>query len=203
MAFRLYIVPKIGTGTKTDPFRPKYMTDGTLPVNEVWSSIDYGFEPWFFIGGDLSSASDVILAAEPDVIALPFDLSPNLTAGQVNNVQTKLEAINVPSGWVNATLTWLDVVRTVLGIFSYLQRYGFIYSTANGSIAPSLFVGGVTLNTQFGNLSQAVQDAMVAAAQSFNISTAGLTANTTLRAILKNLADNFQNTPYNFNGVII
>jgi hypothetical protein len=203
MPFRLYIVPVIGTGAKFDPRRAKYFADGTVSPTAIWSSIDYGFEPWMIVGGDLSTSDDNLVVGKVDAFALPFDLSPTLTAGQVTNVQTKLESINVPAGWVNTSLTWLTVVRTTLGMFSFLQRYGVIYTEANGVVAPSLFTGGVTLSTTFGSLPQAVQNAIISAAQSFNISTAGLTASTTMRVILKALADNFQASQYSFNGTMI
>jgi hypothetical protein len=85
-------------------------------------------------------------------------------------------------------------------MFSFIQRYGVLYVTPP---APSIFTGGVSLSTTFGSLPQAVQNAIISAAQSFNISTSGLTASTTLRIILKALADNFSGQQYNFNGTLI
>jgi hypothetical protein len=128
------------------------------------------------VGADLSTSDDNLVVGKPDAFALPFDLAPNLTAQQVTNVQAKLEAINVPAGWVTTSLSWITVVRTVLGMFSFIQRYGVEYANANVVVAPSIFTGGVSLATTFGSLPQAVQNAIIAAAQSFNISTAGLTA---------------------------
>jgi hypothetical protein len=202
MSFRLYIVPIVGTGTKSDPRRPKYFSDGTL-INPTWSGIDYGFEPWMFVGADLSAANDALIVSEPDAFAIPFNLEANLTNPQVNSVKNKLEAINVPAGWVNTTLTWRTVVRTVLGMFLFQQRLGGVYVETNGGKPPQLFSGGVSLATTFGELSIAMQAAIVATAQSFGFSTAGLTSNTTLRVILKALADNFQNQEFNFNGTLI
>jgi hypothetical protein len=75
MSFRLYIVPVIGSGTKSDPRRPKYFADGTL-VNPTWSAMDYGFEPWMVVGADLSTSDDNLVVGQPDGFALPFDLSP-------------------------------------------------------------------------------------------------------------------------------
>lgn len=202
MAFRLYIVPVIGVGTKQDPRRPKYFSD-PAQIASSWSGIDYGFEPWFIVGGNLTTSEDNFVVGQADGFALPFDLAPNLTSQQVTAVKNKLDAIHVPSNWVNNTLSWVFVVRTVLGVFSFIQRYGVIYAEANsGSVAP-LFRAGVSILTTFGSLPQAVQNAMIATAQSFNISTAGLTANTTLRTILKSMADNFQGQQYNFNGTLI
>lgn len=201
MAFRLYIVPAIGDGFVTMR-GPKYFLDGRVTPLQ-WSAVDYGNEPWEVVGADCSAADDAFLAGQPDVTTLPFDLSPQLTAANVTTVQNKLEAANIPAGWVNTTLTWREVVRTVLGMFSYLQRYAGVYGQTTGTSAPSLFGSGVTLATTFGALPAAVQSAMVAAAQSFNIPTTGLTASTTLRAILKNLADFFQDQPYYFGVVAV
>src|SRR5262245_36149399 len=120
MAFRLYIVPVIGAGVKGDPRRPKYFAD--LDVN--WSAMDFGFEPVMFVGADLSPSNDNFIVGQSDATALPFDLAPTLTGGQVNQTQNKLEALNIPAGWVNTSLTWLEVVRTVLGMFTFLQRFG-------------------------------------------------------------------------------
>jgi len=203
MTFRLYIVPVIGNGTRQDPRRPKYFADGSLAGQYPIAAVDYGFEPWMVVGADMSTSDDNFVVSQPDAFALPFDLSTNLTSQQVTNVQNKLEAINVPAGWVDTSDTWLIVVRIVLGLFEFIGRYSAIYANATGSIAPSIFIAGRTLNSTFGSLPQAVQDAMIATAQSYNISTAGLTANTTLRVILKALADNFQDHQYNFSGVMI
>jgi hypothetical protein len=212
MAFRIYIVPVIGTGAKTDPRSAKYFTPGSVgnivnPANYPagWQAtfVDYGFEPWMFVGADLNATDDAAVIAKPDGFALPVNLDVNLTSANVTNVQNKLESINVPAGWVNTSLTWRTVARTVLGMFSFIQRYGTKYAEANGSVPPSIFTGGVSLSTTFGSLSVAVQSALTSTAQSFGISTAGLTAGTTLRVILKAMADFFSNAVFLFGGVSI
>lgn len=199
MSFRLYVVPVIGTGTTASPRRPKYFGSTSSP----WSAMDYGFEPWMVVGASLTELEDLNLTAQPDVTALPVNLQPLLSAGNVTAIQTKLEAANIPAGWVNTTLTWTEVVRTVLGMFSFLQRYGVTYATANGSAPPSIFSAGVTLATTFGSLPAAVQTALTDTAVSFGIATTGLTASTTLRQILKSMADHFQGTPYFFGAVTV
>lgn len=200
MAQRLYIVPVVLGGKGGAQRVPKYFGDGTVmaPGSPI---VDYGHEPWMFVYADLSPSDDTLLTSEPDVIALPFNLDQNLTAGQVTNTKNKLEVINIPAGWVTTSLTWRQVVRVVLGIFTFRGRYEVIYAQANGSVAPSMFSGGITLDSTFSSLPQAMQDAMVATAQSFNISTAGLTAGTTIRTILKSLGDSFVNWSF-FDGSI-
>jgi hypothetical protein len=199
MAFRLYVVPIVGTGAHGDARRPKYFTDGTIAM-ATWSAVGYGLEPWTIVGADLPAGDDAIIAGKPDVQALPFDLSPLLTTGQVSSVKTFLENANIPAGWVDTTDTWAVVVRGVLGMFSFLERYSGIYAEQNGTAAPSIFLGGVTLATTFGSLPQAVQTAMLATATDQGISTAGLAAGTTLRVILRFVADTYSARVYDFNG---
>lgn len=199
MTFRLYIVPIIGDGTKGNSRRPKYFSDLTVD----WSAMDYGFEPVMFVGADLSVSDDNFIIGQEDVTALPFDLSPHLTSNQAQVTRGVLEDLNLPSQWVNTTLTWLEVVRTVLGMFSYLQRFSAVYAENTGNAPPSIFSSGVTLNTTFGSLPIAVQTAMIETAEEFGISTVGLSSGTTLRVILKTMADFFEDAQYNFNGRLI
>lgn len=197
MAFRLYIVPVVGTGARTDPRRPKYFADGQLPSDLAWSSMAYGQEPWMVVGADLATSQDNFVVGQADAFAIPFDLSTNLTAQQVTNVQNKLEAINVPANWVNTSMTWIQVVRIVLGMFLFMQRFNGL----NQGVP--LFSGGVTLGTQINQLTQTQRDNLTAAATSLGLSTAGITGTTTLRAALKNLADQMQTMQFNFNGTLL
>jgi hypothetical protein len=195
MAFRLYIVPIIGTGTKLDPRRPKYFADGT--VNSPWTGMNYGIEAWMVVGADLSFSDDALVVGQVDAMALRFDLSPQLTAPQVTAVQNKLEAINLPAGWVNTSLTWLQVVRAVFGILSFMQRF----TALNGNV--SLFTGGITLNSTISALPAPVLTNLQQAAAELGLSTAGIVGTTTIRQALKLLGAQLENRQYNFNGTLI
>jgi hypothetical protein len=201
MAFRIYIVPKIGAGVKGDAWRPKYFTDNFLTPNPSWSSMDYGFEPWIIVGADLSVSDANLIIAQPDALAIPATMDEALTAGNVTSVQNKLESINVPAGWVNTSLTWRNVVRIVLGIFTFMQRLGSIINEGEEVGVP--FFGGIDLSTTISQLSQANVDALEQAAIELGVSTAGVTGATTLRVALKSLADQMANRVYDFNGVKI
>ncbi len=203
--FRIYLVPLVGTGTLQDSKRPKYFIDpGAIITPGVAISTQYyGEEGTVIVGADLSISDDSLVIGQPDVTALPFDLAATLTAGQVSAVKNKLESLNIPHQWVDTSDTWLDIVRIVLGISSFLSRYRGIYSHLFGTPIPKVFGGGITLGSTFGTLSSNIQTALIETALSFNISTAGLTANTTMRVILKALADNFSSMQYNFGGVLL
>ena len=61
----------------------------------------------------------------------------------------------------------------------------------------------MTLATTFSSLPLSVRTALLSTADSLGLSTAGLTAGTTLRVLLKTLADAFGAQPYNFNGILL
>lgn len=205
MAFRLYIVPVVGSGSSQDPRRPKYfMSDasgqgrtGIITDGTPFRAQDYGHEAWMVVGGDLTTSDDNLVVGQADAFALPFDLATFPSGAQVTNVKNKLEAINVPAGWVNTSIQWLTIVRVVLGMFTFMQRYAVL---AEGG---TLFGGGVTLATTFGALPDAKQTALVATADSFALDRSGLTNATTMRAILKALADQFGDRVYDFAGTRI
>jgi hypothetical protein len=200
VAFRIYVVPVVTTGNRREP---KYLAE-TDPVRAGWwSGKDYGMEPWMLIGADFSAIDDAALTANADVFALPFDLRPVLTAAQVTNVQTKLEAANIPAGWVNTSLTWIHVVRTVDHIFRFLQRFLFIRAQQIGRFPDRLFLGGVTLDTTFAALPADVQAAIVDTADSLDLDRTGMTGAITIRAILKSVADQMGTVPVRFNAVLI
>src|SRR5262245_49822383 len=117
MSFRLYLTPKIGTGDAQDPWRAKYFA-GSF----AYSGMDYGFQPVFLVAADLLPADDSAVIANSDVFGFPFDLSPQLSAGQANVASAALEQFFIPGNWISASLTWLNVARTTCGMFQYFQR---------------------------------------------------------------------------------
>lgn len=196
MALRLYIVPISGTGTRVDPRVPKYFLDGTISASTPWTMADYGFEPWAFVAGDLSPTDQAAVVAMVDAFIIPAVLDIALTAPQVTNVQNKLEAINLPAGWVNTTLSWRDVMRTVLWISAFMQRFTALNGTA-------LFVGGTTLSTTVGGLTPQVRANLLQAVRDLGLSSAGVTNGTTLRVGLKAVAAQSSAKPYQLGALSI
>lgn len=181
MAFRLYLVPKVQV---LDTFVPKYFGDDTLSV--AWSGIDY--DDWYLVGADLSAGDHTAVAGEPDAMALPADLSATLTAGQVTTVQTRMEAANLPAGWVDTSVTWRQVMRVVCGMMQLTQRF-------RGKHRAGFWGGGITLNSTVGDLSPTARQRLQEAAESMGLDVAGVTLATTLRAVLKNLGTQLQDRP--------
>jgi hypothetical protein len=183
-ACHLYIVPQIGTGSGGDAYRPKYA--GDLPVS--WSGIRYGREGFWLVAADVSTAQDNAATAQPDVIRLPDNL--DLTIGvNLTTVQNRLEAINIPSGWVSAGMTYRSVLRTVVHMMFFFQRFLSV-----NKVYTAFLSGAVSLDTTFNSLSATNKKRIQDTAASFGIDTSGISSST-LRQILKAVADTFQDRP--------
>lgn len=184
MTLKLYVMPIIGTGTKASPRQPKYLS--TFQAF-AWGMFDYGNEPWCLVGvADIDVATDSALTANADCLGLPTNLDQALSNPQRNRVSNALESANIPGTWLTTANTWRDVIEFVGAVCQFAQRYQGI--VADGSL---WFTGSVTLATQFGTIPQAAQTALTQAAQSFGFDTSGLTSTTTLRAILRNVGQQY------------
>jgi hypothetical protein len=199
VAIRLCLVPEIGTGASNDHRRPKYFGTGetTFSPPVGYSSSRYGSEPIRLVVADLSAAQITTLQGFSDVTLIPANLDATLTAGQVTTTQTALEAANIPAGWVTTALTWRQVLRTVLGMFTLLQRFKGIHGPVR------LFGGAITMNSQINDISQPARGNFTTAATSLGYSTAGITGTTTIRSALKTLADQMTARSYLFGGFSI
>jgi len=187
MAWHLYLVPVIGDGTKADPRRPKYVA----ALSGVdWAAMDYGFQPVMLVAANVDDATDTTATNQADVQRLPDNLDQQIGAAALSIVQNALETRNLPAGWVTNTMTYRELLRTLGGFFAFLQRYSVVANTTG------LVIGGtVNLNTQFNQLPQAVRTNLQDTATSLGLSSAGITGTSTIRVILKNIADQWGQKP--------
>jgi hypothetical protein len=187
MAYKLYIVPAIGGGGGTqDARRPKYIH--ALQPPGAW--MDYGFQPIFLCGVDLSPANDAAVVANADVFAFPVDLDTNISGGAINATRNTHEAFLIPLQSVPATYRLL--ARYDAGLFQYMQRL-------HGMLGNQILIeDSAKLNIQWQSIPINIQTAMLNAAQSFSYDTAFITNTTQLRAILKVWADAWGNKVFQF-----
>jgi len=188
---KCYIVPLVGTGVFPDSYRPKYIAnnlgDAIAGITNS-SCMFFGIDANVLVAANLDTSADATLTAFTDVVAFPTDLDANIGAGAVTIVQNKLEALNIPGNWVNTSYTYRDVLRMVGGLFQFANRY---FAMNNLSI----FRGGVTLDTTFGQLPVLERQRLQNVAADLNYDTSGVSGSTTIRAILKSLADQWGNRP--------
>lgn len=180
MASRFYIVPRIGTGTGTTPathFRPKYIGD----LGVLYAAMDYGLEGTYLVGAEVTPAQHTALAAEADVIAIPLNLD-NAIGGALSQVESALETLNVPAGWVTTTHTYRQVIGAVGRLFRFMRTFAARQRRV-------FFESGVTLNLQMNDLTAAQRNALAEAATFLGLDISGITGTTTIRQALKILID--------------
>ena len=190
MAKRFYIVPRIGTGIVDDEFKPKYFS--ALP-GVSWSAMPFGKEPFHLVVSDLTTAQHAALVANSDVITIPENIDAQVGTGSLSAVVNALETLNIPAGWVTAAMTYRFVLKIVCAIFQFAQR---LHGHANLRIYES----GITMSTQFRNLPENVRTALLGAAQTMNFDTSSLSGTSTIRQILKEMADQWGTRPIHIGG---
>jgi len=60
-----YNIPKVGTGTEEDPYRPKYVGDGEMPGVEKWGVTEDGDPMKIDVEGTQDALDELV--AKPDV----------------------------------------------------------------------------------------------------------------------------------------
>lgn len=184
MADNFYLMPQTGAGTGSDSYRALY-ADTLSDAGLYWESVKFGADATFLVYvRDIDATTSATLAGDAAVTVVPPLAStiPNVTTR--NTVRAKLEALNVPAGWVVVGMSYQTVLHYTFAFFQILQRWVGLGGAA-------VFTGGVTLDTTFGSLSAAAQQRLLDVAASFGMDSSGLTAAATLRTILKALADQY------------
>jgi hypothetical protein len=191
---RYYILPIVRDATLTQR-GPKYFQWGRGPdkigtIDCQWSLKDYGSIDQAVACAYLSAAQHATVSANSDVLSLPVNIDTTMTAGAVSAAQTFLETYNIPAGWINTGDTYRATLRTITAFFLYLQR-------VNG------IAGNFTLPSNWANLTMSqvptdIRDAMAEAATSFGYDYSAVTGTTTVRTVLKAMADDWGTQPILF-----
>jgi hypothetical protein len=192
---RFYLVPKIGDGLLPETaFRPKYGDPDSLGAGwlgrAVWEWEDYAGENAFLVAANLSPADHTTLTAQPDVIAVPSPIDDTVSSTAIATIKSRLEGANIPANWVTTAHTYRQVLKTVRKVMLLRNRYDVLFSRL------PMFGGGVTLDTQINQLTQAQRNRLTAVAQDLNLDTSGVTNTMTLRQALKLIADQLADLPF-------
>jgi hypothetical protein len=180
---RFYVVPKIGTGSSKDSFRPKYIhpIENQPPIG-AYGAMDYGLEDTMLVGVNVTPTQHTTLASNLDVIAIPADLDSTIGLTALTTVQSKLEGLHVPAGWVTQANTYRQVVSAVGKLFMFMQRF-------EAQQLRVFFESGVTLDTRINQLTQAQRTALTDAAISMGLDVSSITGPMLIRQALKILGD--------------
>lgn len=190
MTIRFYVLPIERDGTGILRW-PKYFAsrfNGGVGITADRNLIDYGLIDEGVLVANLGDADQAFLAAQPDVFAFPVDLDATMSQSEQITLTNLLETAQVPAQWLSGQQTYRSVLRTLTGMFLYMQRVSAILG-----VDPTTL--GVALNTQWRNLPPALQTALQQAAVDLGYDFGGVNNNTTLRNVLKAMADQWGTRP--------
>lgn len=187
MTIRYYVMPVLRVGSNRGP---KYLEWRANPdgIDCRWNIIDYGLIDQCIAVADVTPAQHTALAANDDVLAIPVNINSTLTATAVNTAENYLEGIGMPAQWVSTAYTYRQVLRIVAGCFLYMQRVTAILER------PITLTGGV-LGLQMQNIAADIRAAMQQAADEQGFDYSSVTATTTVRQLLKAMADAWGDKP--------
>lgn len=173
---RLYILPIERNGNARGPkyFPWKYDPDPIPALADTRpATMDFGGIDMCLVAVDVTTAQNNALAVQTDVIAVPQNLD-NQVNGNLTAVADALETLRIPSGWVQTTDTYRSILRTICGMFLYMQRVSNPTTMTRNQYIEAEPVGN--LPVAFRNLAQSV-----ATAQGWDLSS--VTLSTTWGAV--------------------
>ena len=165
---------------------PKYFNWAFDPdppgIQCFWAMMDYGFMPTMLVfARGITPTDHDYLSLQADVYVWPDNLDQSINPQDA--VKTFLEGINVPTDWTTAATTYRQLLRSLAGMFQFMQRYGGI------SGGQALLGGSVTLSTRYRNLSAQQQGWFSQTVESFGYDPTMINANRTMRQMLKLAGD--------------
>lgn len=195
MTVRFYILP-IEQSTDGAARGPKYFPwqfdpDPPALIDAAWAMKDYGLIDAALLAADLDQTQHNTLTANPDVAAAPANIDQNISDIAIPQVQQVLEALRIPAGWVDNTYTYRQILRMVGGLFMFAQRY-------HGTHNEQLIDNAGQLDLRWNQIPAARQDRLKATADALGYDYSSVTNQTTVRQILKMLADQWGATPILF-----
>lgn len=144
---KIYIVPVEQVGVYRGPEYFDWRFDANPPsINCRWNAMDYGFLPYMLlVAHDITQTDHDALILKTNVYAFPDNLDTTITDRA--KLDTFFEAISIPTDWLTPSSTYREFIRKMAGMFQFNQAYGGL---SNGQ---SLFTGGITLESNWNNLS--------------------------------------------------
>jgi hypothetical protein len=167
-----------------------------IGIDCPWSMKDYGMINYAVLAADIADADHTALVAHTDVLAIPINLDSTMTAGAVNTAKAFLENWNIPAGWINTGVTYRSVLRTITSMFLFMQRVTAI-------LGHTVDVGTISLSTQVRNIPVDIRNALAQAASEMGYNYSAVTGTTTLRTVLKAMADAWGSQPIYFGFVTL
>lgn len=169
-----FVIPVIGTGARSDPRRPKYISD--IPGIR-WSGTDHG--DTFILAADTTAADELAIGTNADAIVFPAQLDAAVSVAQI---QGALEAQDIPAHWIRSGMTHRQVLRVIVGMAQTLQRCE--------GVGVKVRIRG-NMDRTVGSLAAPIRRALSDAADSMGLDRRGVVAATTVRELMAELGQQF------------
>ena len=168
-----FVVPIVGSGTRADPYVPKYIP--ALGVEWQWRDLPRN---WGIVWANASPAQESAVGANADAIVVPpLDNTIALTA-----TKNALEALNVPAQWLTAGMTYRTVLRVIVGMANFAQ-------TCDGMGLQLTLAGN--LDKTLSQFSAQTRTILANASDSLGLDRSSITGSTTVRETLRIMGQQF------------
>lgn len=117
-----FILPMIGTGTRINPSRPKYVRE----LGVSWTAIRFGTEA--LVWTDTTDDQAAIIKANGDAILVP-PLDNVIDEAALATVQEEMSDLSLPSSWVQIGMTHREVLRTLIAMGQLTHRISMLGGT--------------------------------------------------------------------------
>lgn len=174
-----FVVPIAGTGTRDDGFVPKYIAalpprDG-VPVFWRWRGLPRN---WCVVYADTTHEEEATFTGNSDVIVVP----PLDNTIAVSATKNALEALNIPSQWLTAGMTYRTVLRILCGMANFMQ-------TCEGMGLVITLAG--QLDKTLNQFSAQTRTILANAADALGLDRSSITGTTTVRETLRIMGQQF------------
>lgn len=126
----------------------------TFRVHTRWAMKDYGVIPTAIVAADVTPAQHTALAAQVGVIAVPDPIDSAVGTTRLAATRAAVESLNIPGNWIQATDSYRGVVRTVTGMFLYMQN-------VTGRTLQNPFTNGLNLSLTYAALPLIWREAII------------------------------------------
>ncbi len=199
MSVRFYILPVQRVTVNGSDYRgPMYLKWRMNPdgLDVLWSLKDYGSIDMGTIAVEATATDHTTLAAQANVYQFPENLDVTMTQAQRSALESYLEAHAVPGDWIAPGDTFRSGLRTVTGMFLFMQRL-----TTKAHSNPLDW--GITLNTQWQNLTIQQRGWITESFSSMGYDLSFVRASTQMRRIIKAASEQFGAKPIYFGMVTL
>jgi len=187
------IIPAINPKTYRGPMYFQWLAQPVGIPQTRGGSQQYGYEGLCLHVTEITPENHNVLKAKPNVFFFPMDMTAELSNSKITELQTYLEANNIPSEWITAPITSRQIVRRLYHIFSFFNELCGIA----GHIS---FFDGNTLETKYNDLTPEVKGAILTVTAKKGLDTTKLSLNPTLRQILRTIRKKLEATPVKMMG---